>query len=112
MTIDGNTIKQPSGLREFYEYIRNDNRSLNGKLQRNQFNKKKVAVLTWTNLKPTELQDLLDWIDDLASHAYSNTESRYGTWAFTGLPTIEDEGNYVRGATYMTDTFTVSIREV
>lgn len=112
MTIDSNTIKQPTSLKEEYEYIRTDNISLNGGMQRNQLNKKKVAELTWDGLFPTELTAILAWADDLNSHAYSNSESRFGTWAFTGLVTITGWGEYVRGSSYMTDTFTVRIREV
>lgn len=113
MTIDGNTIKTPQGLREYYEYIRTDNFSLSGAMQRNQTNKKKVAELTWTNLFPDELDAILDWADDLNSHAYSNSDSRYsGGWTFTGLVTITDDGSYVRGGSFMTDSFSVKIREV
>lgn len=111
MTIDGNTILDPQGLKEYYSYARNDNRSLNHSLQRNQLGKKKVAELTWTNVLPDELAALLAWADDVASHAYSNTQSRYGTWAFTGIVTILEDGNYVRGGGFMTDTFSVRIEE-
>jgi hypothetical protein len=113
MTIDGNTIKMPNGLAEYYKYSRYDNRSLNFSLQRNQLGKKKYAELTWTDLTPVELQAILTWADDLSSHAYSNSDSRYsGGWAFTGLVTILSPGLYEKGATFMTDVFTVGIDEV
>lgn len=112
MTIDANTIKQPTGVKEYYTYIRTDNRSINGKLQRNQINKKKVAELTWTNIFPADLGDILAWADDLNSHAYSNSLSKYGTWAFTGLVTISDDGSYEKGQSVMTDIFSVIIMEV
>lgn len=112
MTIDAATIPMPNGLREYYQYIRTDNQSINGTMQRNQINKKKIAELTWTNLLPASLATILVWADDLNSHAYSNTQSRYGTWAFTGLVTITDPGEYLRGSSYMTSSFTVVIREV
>lgn len=112
MTIDSNSIKDPSGLKEYYEYIRNDNVSLNGTLQRNQINKKKVAELSWNNIYPDELALLLAWADDTNSHAYSNTQSKYGTWAFTGIVTITDDGEYMQGGSYMQTNFAVKIREV
>lgn len=112
MTIDGNTIPDPQGLREYYDYARNDNYSLNHTMQRNQGGKKKVAELTYTNLFPSEFQALLAWADDLNSHAYSNANSRYTLWAFTGIVTIIEDGSYMRGGSYMTDTFTIRIREV
>lgn len=114
MTIDTVAIKDPSGLREYYEYIRNDNTSLNGTMQRNQINKKKVAELTWNNIYPDELALLLAWADDLNSHAYSNSQTKMvsSPFAFTGLVTITNDGNYMQGGSYMTDTFSVKIREV
>lgn len=113
MTIDGNTILSPTSLREFYDYARTDNYSLNHTMQRNQLGKKKVAEMTWTNLYPSELQAILAWADDLNSHAYSNPDTKYATtFAFTGLVTITDDGNYMRGGSFMTDTFSVRIREV
>lgn len=112
MTIDTVSIKDPSGLKEYYEYIRNDNVSLNGTMQRNQLNKKKVAELSWSNILPDELALLLAWADDLLSHAYSNSQSKYGTFAFTGLVTITDDGDYMQGGSYMQSNFAVRIREV
>lgn len=113
MTIDGNTILSPTSLKEYYDYARNDNFSLNHTMQRNQLGKKKVAELTWTNLYPSELQAILAWADDLNSHAYSNPDTKYASpFAFTGLCTITDDGNYMRGGSFMTDSFTVRIREV
>jgi hypothetical protein len=115
MTIDAVTIKSPgadSGVKEYYEYIRTDNKSINGTMQRNQIAKKKVAELTWHDLKPTEIQAILVWADDTTTHAYSNTTSKYGTWAFTGIVTITNDGDYEPGASYMTDEFSVMIREV
>lgn len=113
MTIDTVTIKDPTKLVENYEYIRNDNIALNGAMQRNQLNKKKVATLTWENLYPSELQSILAWADDLNTHAYSNPNTKYAsTWAFTGLCTIMSDGQYVGGGSYMTDSFSVKIREV
>lgn len=111
MTIDAVTIQDPQGLKEYYDYARTDNYSLNHSMQRNQLGKKKVAELTWTNIYPDELALILAWADDLNSHAYSNTQSRYGTWAFTGIVTILEDGNYVKGGSFMTDTFSVRIRE-
>lgn len=111
MTINGNTIQDPQGLREYYSYARNDNRSLNHSLQRNQIGKKKVAELTFTNIYPDELAALLAWADAGPAVVYSNDQSRYGTWAFTGLCTITEDGSYVRGGSFMTDTWTVRIEE-
>lgn len=114
MTIDTVAQLDPQALKEYYDYARTDNYSLNHTMQRNQLGKKKVAEMTWTNLLPAELAVILAWADDLASHAYSNPQSKYpgGTWAFTGLVTITDDGNYQKGGSYMTDTFSVRIREV
>lgn len=111
MTINGNSIPDPQGLREYYSYARYDNRSLNHSLQRNQIGKKKVAELTWTNIFPDELATILAWADAGPAVAYSNSLSRYGLWAFTGLVTITEDGSYVKGGSFMTDTFTVRIEE-
>jgi len=112
MTIDGNTILTPQGLKEYYDYARNDNFSLNHTMQRNQLGKKKVAEMTWTNLFPDELAAILAWADDLNSHVYGNTDSSRGFLTFTGLCTITDDGQYQKGGSYMIDTFSVRIREV
>ena len=111
MTIDGNTIQDPQGLKEYRDYARTDNYSLNHSMQRNELGRKKVAELTWTNILPDELALILAWADDLAAHAYSNLQSKYGSWEFTGIVTILEDGNYVRGGSFMQDTFTVRIRE-
>src|ERR1041384_4870998 len=102
MTINGSTIKSPNFLSEYTEYIRSDNVSLDGSMQRNQINTKKVAELTWTDLLPSQLQALLTWADTGNSVLYSNSDSRYGTWSFTGLPTITDPGTYVIGGSFIT----------
>lgn len=111
MTINGNTIPDPQGLREYYNYARNDNRSLNHSLQRNQLGKKKVAELTWTNIFPEELATILAWADAGPAVDYFNDQSRYGEWAFTGICTIIEDGSYVKGGSFMTDTFSVRIEE-
>ncbi len=111
MTIDGNTILDPQGLKEYYSYARNDNRSLNHSLQRNQLGKKKVAELTWTNLLPDELAAILAWADAGPAVDYDNPDSSKGLWEFTGLCTITEDGSYVKGGSFMTDVFTVRIEE-
>lgn len=111
-TIDGNAILDPQGLKEYRDYARTDNFSLNHTMQRNELGRKKVAELTWTNLLPDELAAILLWADDLTAHAYNNTQSKFTLWAFTGIVTILDDGVYQRGGSYMTDTFSVRIREV
>lgn len=113
MTIDTVAIKDPSGLKEYYEYIRNDNVSLNGAMQRNQINKKKVAELSWNNIYPDELALLLAWADDTNSHAYYNAQTKYAApFAFTGIVTITDDGSYMQGGSFMSTNFAVRIREV
>ena len=113
MTIDGNSIKDPSGLKEYYEYVRNDNVSLNGTMQRNQLAKKKVAELTWNNIYPDELALLLAWADDTNSHVYYNAQTKYPTpFTFTGIVTITEDGEYMQGGSFMSTSFAVRIREV
>lgn len=112
MLIDGVAIKMPNGVREYYDYIRTDNKTLNGRLQRNQINKKRNADLTWTNIFPAELNAILAWADDLNAHTYSNSLSKYGTFNMIGLVTILNDGEYMKGQSVMTDSFTVNIREV
>lgn len=113
--IDGSNIsKMPTELHEYYDYARTDTKTLNGGLQRNQTAKKRVADLTWKNIKAADVQTLMTWAETLTSHTYLNDASgKYVTFGtFTALITITDAGGYLPGGAYSIDSFSVNIREV
>lgn len=112
MTVDGNPIKMPNSYRDYYEKVETRNTSLNGRYQRNRINKKKVAELTWTDLTPDQFQALAIWTEADGAHDFYNPTSRFGVWSFTGLVDVTEEGTYQKGASLMTDTYSVKIREV
>lgn len=112
ITINGNTIQDPSGYNDNYEQFTTDNRSLNLKLQRNRRGKKKWARMTWDLNTPAELQELLDLFEDGDQVAFVNDASSYGTFSFNGIPDIPlDISDYEGGGTYLR-SLTVTLREV
>lgn len=101
--IDGNQIKDPSELREEVRKIETMNVAISGAKQRQRINTKKYARMIWRLLTPEQYQDILDWAEPGDEVHYTNDLSNRGTFTFVGLPTILNEGQYLRGGTLMRD---------
>lgn len=112
ITIDNTPVPDPSGYNDNYDQFFTDNISLAGNRQRNRRAKKKMATMTWTMLEPVEFQALMVMFEDGNAVAFTNTDSSYGPFNFTGIPDLPlGAGDYYGGGTFMRD-LTVTLREV
>lgn len=112
ITINASPITDPTNYLDNYDQFFTDNISLAGNRQRNRRAKKKMCQMTWKLLEPSEFQALIALFNDGNAVAFSNTDSAFGTFAFTGIPDLPlaaDE--YYGGGTFMRD-LTVVLREV
>lgn len=112
ITINGNTIQDPSNYADNHDQYFTDNVSLGLKRQRNRRGKLKNATMTWRLLTPAQLNDLLAYFEDGDEVAFINTESSYGTLSFNGIPDLPLQmSEYEQGGTFLRD-LTVTLREV
>ena len=112
ITIDTVPVPDPTGYEDNYDQFFTDNISLAGNRQRNRRAKKKWARMTWTLLEPAEFQSLIDKFNDGDEVDFTNTDSSFGTFDFTGIPDLPLEtGDYLPGGSFLRD-LTVTLREV
>lgn len=110
--INGAPVPDPQGYQDNYDQYFTDNISLAGNRQRNRRAKKKWALMKWTMLEPTEFQALITLFNDGDAVTFSNSDSSFGSFAFTGIPDLPLEASeYMGGGTFMRD-LTVTLREV
>lgn len=112
ININGSPVPDPSGYNDNYDQFFSDNISLAGNRQRNRRAKKKFATMVWTMLEPSEFQALMALFNDGDAVTFSNTDSAFGSFSFTGIPDLPlDASEYVGGGTFLRD-LTVTLREV
>jgi len=111
MTINGETILDPSRLVEQASHLEQDNTSLNYSTQRNRLGSKWIVVLTWINILPSEHAPLFALFNPGQAVEYSNPDSIHGTLSFTGLPRILSDGDYEKGGSHITKELVVQIKE-
>lgn len=110
--INGAPVPDPTGYEDNYDQFFSDNISLAGNRQRNRRAKKKVATMRWTMLEPSEFQALHALFGDGDAVTFSNTDSSFGEFSFTGMPDLPlGASEYLGGGTFMRD-LTVTLREV
>lgn len=116
ITINGQTILQPSTLREYKEATQSEQYAIDGAAQRNRVKttgnpngEKAWAEMTWDKIPPSDFLTLYNSFRTGSGICYQNPSSKYGTLTFSGLPFME-EGEYVSGESRLT-TFKVRIRE-
>lgn len=104
---------EPTTLNEYYEKIETDNVSLSGAMQRNRRNKKKVVEMGFTLLTPAEYNALLALFEDGDAVDYANPESNRAAFQTDDeyLPTITNEGEYVKGGDFKRESLNVTLRE-
>jgi hypothetical protein len=102
-------LVQPTGLGESLIQIQTDQMSINGSLTRNRINQKKQADMNFTIMSPADYQTTVNYFTTGSGVYYSNDQSSYGTFTFSGLPSFS-ESQYVPGASLFRP-LTVTIRE-
>lgn len=102
ITIEGNSIKDPTSYNDNYDQFFADSISLGLKRQRNRRGKLKFAEMGWDLLTPDEINALLALFIDGDQVDFVNTASSFGTFSFTGRPDLPIEiGDYEPGGTYL-----------
>lgn len=111
VSINNNALPvQPTDLNEHNNQIQTDQTSINGGMTRNRIGQKKQADLTFTIMQPSDYQTVIGYFTTGSGIYYSNDQSSYGTYTFSGLPSYSED-NYVPGAS-LYRPLTVTIREV
>lgn len=105
------TIIGPSSLIERTVQIQSEQEAIDGSLQRNRIGQKREVVMIWANLQPNDFLTLNNLFTTGSGIYYSNNGSKYGTLSFSGLPFVENEGQYTPGTSYLAD-YQVRIREM
>ncbi len=112
ITINAAPITDPQGYEDNYDQYFTDNVSLLGNRQRNRRAKKKWARMTWTLLEPSEFQALMALFNDGDEVDFTNSDSSFGTFNFTGIPDLPlSPTEYLGGGSFLRD-LTVTLREV
>lgn len=111
VSINNNPLNvQPSLLNEYYEQIQTDQMSILGNMARNKLSQKKHADMEFTIMSPSDYQTVINYFITGSGIYYSNDQSSYGTFTFSGLPLFSEQP-YVQGAS-LYRPLKVSIREI
>lgn len=111
VNINNNPLNvQPSLLAERYIQIQTDQMSINGAMARNRMGQKKQAEMEFTIMSPSDYQTTMNYFTTGSGVYYSNDQSSWGTFTFSGLPMFE-ENAYVQGST-LYRPLKVTIREI
>lgn len=101
---------QPTVLIEKNVQIQTDQTSINGSMTRNRIGQKKSVYMGFAIMSPNDYQTTVNYFTTGSGIYYSNDQSSYGTYTFSGLP-LYDEDEYVPGASLFRP-LQVTIREV
>lgn len=111
VSVNGSALPvQPTTLNESYIQIQTDQTSINGGMTRNRVGQKKQADMEFTIMQPSNYQTIINQFTTGSGVYYSNDQSSWGTFTFSGLPSFS-ESAYVPGTT-LYRPLVVNIREV
>lgn len=101
---------QPTTLIEKKLQIQTDQVAIDGSMTRNRVGEKKQSEMQFTIMSPSDYQTVVNNFTTGSGVYYSNDQSSYGTFAFSGLP-LFDEDAYVPGSS-LYRPLSVTIREI
>ena len=118
ITINSGTLaRQPSRLREWREYKQTDREAIDGSIQRNRISTpsnplgfKFNVEMTFERLSKDDFQSIDSLFVTGSGVNYYNPESKYGVLSFSGLPYTEENDEYERGSSLLTN-YKVRIRQ-
>ena len=118
ITINSGTLpRQPSGLKEYREYIQTDRFAIDGAVQRNRvrtpsnpYGFKYNVEMTFEDINVSDFQSLDAFFTAGSGVNYYNPASKYGVLSFSGLPYPDESDDYSRGSSLLT-TYKVKIRQ-
>lgn len=118
ITINGQTIKQPTTARDYRIKIQTENTSLDGTTQRNRVisannpvGYKYAADLEWQDIGGADYTTLLGLFQSGSGVVYNNPATKYGALTYSGLPYDDDPDPYIAGDSLLS-TYKVTIRQV
>lgn len=108
---------EPSGLKEWREYIQIEKYAIDGAIQRNRIRTpgnpdgfKYNVEMIFGNITSANFTTLANLFTSGSGVNYYNNLSKYGTLTFSGLPFPEEADEYLPGGSLIT-TYKVKIRQ-
>ena len=101
---------QPTSLNEYYIQIQTDQTSINGSMTRNRIGQKRGVEMEFTIMQPSDYQTIINYFTTGSGVYYSNDQSSYGTFTFSGLPFFAEDVYVQGGSLYR--PLKVTLREV
>lgn len=116
--INGNTIKQPTSVRDYRIKMQVENTAIDGTMQRNRIISsnnpvgfKYAADLVWEDIGGSDYLTLLGLFASGSGIVYTNPATKYGALTYSGLPFDDDPDVYIHGDSLLTK-YTVTIRQI
>ena len=118
ITINSGTLaRQPSRLREWRVYQQSETEAIDGAIQRNRITTpsnplgfKYNAEMIFERITKTEFQAIDALFAAGSGINYYNPDSKYGVLSFSGLPFPDEDAEYERGSSLLTN-YKVTIRQ-